>query len=599
MAALGTTAVKSYADYEQLVGGIETLFGTGGAATVQEYADSVGKSVDEVQDEFNMLTEAQTTAMNNANQAYKTAGLSANEYMDTVTSFAASLKASTSNEVEAAEAANSAVIDMADNANKMGTNMESIQNAYQGFAKQNYTMLDNLKLGYGGTKEEMERLLSDAEKIHQETTGEATHYDINNLSDVYSAIHEVQTQLGITGTTAKEASTTISGSVNAMKASWSNLVTGIADDNANFDELINNFVESAATAADNILPRVEIALSGVGELIESLLPVIVSEIPTIINDVLPGLIESGTNIVNSLLSGIQENLPSIIDGALLIIEQLITTFISMLPQIIDTGMQIIIQLAFGIAEALPQLIPQIVDVVLTIVDSLIDNIDLLVEAAIAIIIGLTEGIINALPQLIERVPEILIALGRALITNIPLLLEALGQCFIMLMQSLDELTGNVFSNLIKSLQEFLNRPAYYIGYALGYLYIKLKEFGDDILKKLNTYFTVTIPQKWDNFVKWLSTLPEKVIDFFRNLPDKFLEVGSNIISGLWNGIQNGWKWLQDKVADLASGLLDGVKDALGIHSPSKEFAWIGKMCVAGFDDGMEDLGDVSGVQKKY
>lgn len=585
MAALGTAAVKSYADYEQLVGGIETLFGTGGAATVQEYADSVGKSVDEVQDEFNMLTEAQTTAMNNANQAYKTAGLSANEYMDTVTSFAASLKASTSNEVEAAEAANSAVIDMADNANKMGTNMESIQNAYQGFAKQNYTMLDNLKLGYGGTKEEMERLLSDAEKIHQETTGEATHYDINNLSDVYSAIHEVQTQLGITGTTAKEASTTISGSVNAMKASWSNLVTGIADDNANFDELINNFVESAGTAAENIIPRVEIALNGIGELIETLLPIIFNEIPIIINNVLPGLIEAGINIVNSLvsgiesnlpslilsageiinqlfsafiemfpsilamgaqilsslLSGIQDNLPSIVEGAMSIIEQFIITLISMLPQIIETGMQLLIQLAFGIAQALPDLIPQIVEVMLAIVDTLLDNIDLLLDAALQLIIGLAEGLINSIPVLIEKLPTIIEKLVSSLISLAPRL-------------------GAAALKLILALAEGL--------------------------LSFNFHVVQTLPK-----------ILEAIVNGLINGVSKIRDVGKNLVEGLWNGINDKVSWITEKIKGFGENVLSSIKGIFGIHSPSKEFAWIGKMCVAGFDDGMEDLGDVSGVQK--
>lgn len=585
MAALGTAAVKSYADYEQLVGGIETLFGTGGAATVHEYADSVGKSVDEVQDEFNMLTEAQTTAMNNANQAYKTAGLSANEYMDTVTSFAASLKASTSNEVEAAEAANSAVIDMADNANKMGTNMESIQNAYQGFAKQNYTMLDNLKLGYGGTKEEMERLLSDAEKIHQETTGEATHYDINNLSDVYSAIHEVQTQLGITGTTAKEASTTISGSVNAMKASWSNLVTGIADDNANFDELINNFVESAGTAAENIIPRVEIALNGIGELIETLLPIIFNEIPIIINNVLPGLIEAGINIVNSLvsgiesnlpslilsageiinqlfsafiemfpsilamgaqilsslLSGIQDNLPSIVEGAMSIIEQFIITLISMLPQIIETGMQLLIQLAFGIAQALPDLIPQIVEVMLAIVDTLLDNIDLLLDAALQLIIGLAEGLINSIPVLIEKLPTIIEKLVSSLISLAPRL-------------------GAAALKLILTLAEGL--------------------------LSFNFHVVQTLPK-----------ILEAIVNGLINGVSKIRDVGKNLVEGLWNGINDKVSWITEKIKGFGENVLSSIKGIFGIHSPSKEFAWIGKMCVAGFDDGIKDLGNMDDIQK--
>ena len=591
VAALGTAAVKSYSDYEQLVGGIETLFGAGGAASVQEYADSVGKSVSDVQDEFNMLMEAQTTAMDNASKAYQTAGLSANEYMETVTSFAASLKASTENEVEAAKVADQAVIDMADNANKMGTNMESIQNAYQGFAKQNYTMLDNLKLGYGGTKEEMQRLLEDAQKLSGQK------YELGNLSDVYAAIHVIQDELGITGTTAKEASTTIQGSVNAMKASWTNLVTGLADDNANFDELIDNFVESATTAATNILPRVEIAIDGIGKLIESLLPIVVAKIPEIINNMIPGLLESGINMVNILIQGIQSNFPAIVDGALAIIEQLTSAFISMLPQIAETGLQIILQLVLGIAQALPELIPQIVDVALTIAETLIDNIDLLVEAAIALMVGLTEGIINALPQLIERIPDIVIAIGNALITNIPILLTAIGECFLSLMGALDDLTGNLFSNILSGLKEFLSRPGYYISYALGALIGIIANHFLKTAESLQNFFTKTIPEKWNQFVKWLSRLPEKAVSFFKKLPEEFFSIGENIISGIWNSLSSGWKWLTDKVSELASGLIDGVKAVFGIHSPSKEFAWIGKMCVAGFDNEMEDFGNMDGIQK--
>ena len=479
--------------------------------------------------------EAQTIALNNANEAYKTAGLSANEYMETVTSFAASLKASTENEVEAAEAANSAVIDMADNANKMGTNMESIQNAYQGFAKQNYTMLDNLKLGYGGTKEEMERLLIDAEEIS------GIHYDISNLSDVYSAIHVIQTELGITGTTAEEASTTISGSVNAMKASWTNLVTGIADDNADFDTLINNFVESAATVAENILPRVETTLNGIGMLVESLLPVIIDEIPVIINDILPDLVESGISMITSILQGIQENLPAIMEGALLIINQLTTTIIEMLPQIIEMGMQILLQLILGIAQALPDLIPQIVDVMLTITETLLDNIDLLLDAALQLIIALADGLINSLPSLVERLPQIIEKLVISLI---------------------------------------------------------------DLAPKLATAALKLIVTLGEALIEYLPKLAQKVPEIITTIVDKLQDglskiknIGKNLIEGLWNGIGDKVSWITEKIKGFGESVLNSIKGIFGIHSPSKEFAWIGKMCVAGFDDGMEDLGNMDGIQK--
>lgn len=578
MAALSTMAVKSYAEYEQLVGGVETLFGAGGAS-LQEYADSVGKTVSEVQSEYDALMDAQLTAMNNADNAYKTAGMSANEYMETITSFAASLKQSTESELEAAEAADQAVIDMADNANKMGTSMESIQNAYQGFAKQNYTMLDNLKLGYGGTKEEMQRLLADAEKLS------GVKYDINNLKDVYSAIHVVQTELGITGTTAKEASTTIEGSLNSAKAAWSNLVVGIADDSQNFDKLVDNFVESVVTAAENIIPRFETSITGVGTLIEKLFPVVIEEIPSIINNILPDLIKSGKSMVSSilsgfrmnhaalsegamsivllvsetitemlpdfvqigfqllsnLLSGISENVPSLISEVQLMLEDIIENIQDWLPEILQMGIQIILQLIIGIAQSLPTLIPQIIDIVLLIVDTLIDNIDLMTEAAVQLMIGLAVGLVNAIPVLIERIPEIVVKLVEAFVKNAPKLVEASNQ-------------------LISTL-------------AIG----------------LITY----LPQI-------LMVIPQIITDLknkFLSSLGGFKDVGKNIVTGIWNGISEGWDWLAEKVSGLANRLFDAAKKALDINSPSKKFEWLAQMCVAGWDKGFDGLFDDSDMER--
>ena len=263
--ALVKKSVENYAQYEQLVGGVETLFGAGGQS-LEEYAASVGKSTDEVEDKYNSLMSAQTTVMADAANAYKTAGMSANDYMDTVTSFSASLVASLEGDTEkAADYSNRAITDMADNANKMGTNIQDIQHTYQGFAKQNYTMLDNLKLGYGGTKEEMQRLIADASEMTdvQEKLGLTVDSSSLSFGNIVNAISVMQENMGIAGTTAKEAATTIEGSVNMMKASWENLVTGMADDNADFDTLMQQFVDSTVTAADNLLPRIQIAIEGI------------------------------------------------------------------------------------------------------------------------------------------------------------------------------------------------------------------------------------------------------------------------------------------------------------------------------------------------
>lgn len=313
--ALVSKSVGAFSDYEQLTGGVETLFGAGGRS-VEEYAQSVGKSVSDIQGKYDSLMSAQNVVLENANKAYMTAGMSANEYMDTVTGFSASLISSLGGDTnKAADYANSALVDMSDNANKMGTDMESIKNAYQGFAKQNYTMLDNLKLGYGGTQEEMKRLLSDAEKL----TGQ--RYDISSFADITQAIHAIQTQMDITGTTAKEASTTISGSWGSLKAAFENTLVGLTTGGEMFDQSLDALVDSAKTFGQNVIPAITGALSGVGSLIESLAPVIVAELPSMVSDILPHLVSATKSLVTGLISqlpalgkAVLDAIPSIFDG---------------------------------------------------------------------------------------------------------------------------------------------------------------------------------------------------------------------------------------------------------------------------------------------
>ncbi len=299
--ALGKSALDSYADFEQLVGGVETLFKES-AAIVQEYADN----------------------------AYKSAGMSANEYMETVTSFSASLLQSLDGDTaEAANKANQAIVDMSDNANKMGSSMESIQNAYQGFAKQNYTMLDNLKLGYGGTKEEMQRLLKDAQKISK------IEYDIESYADVVDAIHVIQEEMGIAGTTAKEASSTISGSLSSMKSAWKNLLTGLGSEDADLSGLIGNFVDSASTVADNVLPRVEIILGGIADAIGQIIPIIGERLPVLFESILPPLIEGAVALINGLVAALPALLEILLPQIPFIIEQIGLALIAVFPQLLE------------------------------------------------------------------------------------------------------------------------------------------------------------------------------------------------------------------------------------------------------------------------
>nr|DAS58080.1 MAG TPA: tail tape measure protein [Caudoviricetes sp.] len=410
ISALTGLAINSYADYEQLVGGVETLYKTS-ADKVQQYAAD----------------------------AYKTAGLSANEYMNTATTFAAALVSSLGGDTEqAAELANTAIGDMSDNANKMGTDMESIQNAYNGFSKQNYTMLDNLKLGYGGTKQEMQRLLDDANKLNA-AQGNYTKYSIDSYADVVSAIHDVQNAMGITGTTSKEASTTIQGSVNATKSAWSNLVTGIADDNANFEQLISNFVDSATTAASNILPRIEAALNGAAKLIESLVPPIMAELPSLIETVLPQLAQSAVNIVQTLVTGISANAAQLIDSAIQIITVLGNGIYQMLPTVAQSALQIVLTLVSKLNENLPQMLDTAGQMLIAFVEGVSEHLPDIMLAAASIVETLLTYFIEHLPDIVEGAMQ----MGDAVIDGI---IDGISAAWDSLVSWFNGLWDNLFGN---------------------------------------------------------------------------------------------------------------------------------------------------------
>lgn len=466
-AALVKSSVDAYASYEQLRGGIETLFGAGGQSA-KEYAKSVGKSTDEAKKDYQQLMNAQNIALKNADKAYKAAGMSANDYMETVTSFAASLKQSTKNETEAAKSANQIVIDMSDNANKMGTDMTMIQNAYNGFAKQNYTMLDNLKLGYGGTQAEMQRLLKDAEKLS------GKKYELGNFKDMAEAIHVVQTEMGITGTTAKEASTTIEGSVNSAKAAWTNLVSGMSQDNADMDKLINEFIESVGVAAGNILPRVEIALEGVGSLIEKLLPVIIDAIPGLIENLLPKLLASGTNIVLTLVQGIAAAIPSLLK----VLNQLFTVLLEKIPEffnsiselfsnggtanIMNMLLTLFNSLATGIISNLPIILNSLINMLAQILIFLVTQIPSIVSTVVSVIPAIVDGLLQAIPTLIQAIPPIIAALVNGLLAGMPNIINTGVKLITALVSNMSEIINTlvavipeIITNLINAIQDHL------------------------------------------------------------------------------------------------------------------------------------------------
>lgn len=446
MAALGTTAVavgkgvakavkasiEGFGDYEQLVGGVETLFKSSSNEVVKY-----------------------------ANNAYKTAGLTANEYMETVTSFSASLLQSLNGDTaKAAQVADMAITDMSDNANKMGTDMSSIQNAYQGFAKQNYTMLDNLKLGYGGTQKEMERLLADAEKISGQK------YDISNLNDVYQAIHVIQTNLGITGTTAKEASTTIQGSIKAVKSTFQNLITGLADENANIKQLVGNFTDSVITAGKNIIPRIVTIVKNIG-------PAISETVTTL----LPQLIPVVSELINQLVNGIMQNLKPIIQAA--------TTIVSTL------------------AKALTEddTITAIIDATLYLVDSIVgmlrnpEQLQKLIDAAIKITLEIASGLLQMMPQIIDAGLQLIKGLIKGLWNNRGLILSTIKQLGKTIISNIKAVFGihspsTIFADIGKNLILGLIRG---LQNSLHLVVDKVKNLGNTVVNALKNKLGINSP----------------------------------------------------------------------------------------------------------
>ena len=665
LANLGKSALDSVGQLEQNVGGVETLFG--------DAADAVIASAD---------------------RAYQTAGMSANDYMSTVTSFSASLLQSLGgNTEEAAKVADMAIIDMADNANKMGTSMDMIQNAYQGFAKQNYTMLDNLKLGYGGTKTEMERLLADAEKL----TG--VKYDINNLNDVYQAIHAVQEEMGITGTTAKEAASTLEGSMASAKAAWDNFMNGSGD----ADQLADAF----ATAADNIVKNLAEIIPRFAETLPALGGAIIAQIPGLVAAIVPAVLSAGQSVLKQLqdavldfdfagtadkvvrmitgfiegdglgslldtlvtiftgiVNGISSMLPSLLPALIELISYVVTSLLDQLPAVLDCALELILGLAQGILAALPVLIEALPEVISSIVEFLISAVPQIIDAGIELLMALVDALpviidalVDALPQIIRATVTALIAaapqiakagikLLGALIEAIPVIVVELAEAvpdivaaIIDVLAELPGLIGEVFAEIVTDLVEWGQQMLSNASMAMSNMLSQVNSIIQELPGKIWTHLVNTVnkvvawgqqmvsnastaasnmlsrvsstlqqlPGKvWDylsqaaqKVVTWGTQLAQKgaaaatqlfnsIVNGLSSLPSKMAEIGSNIVSGIWNGISSGWNWLTNKVSNLANSLLDAAKDALGINSPSKEFAdKVGRWIMPGVGKGLD------------
>ena len=550
---LATAAIKSYGDYEQLVGGVETLFGTRGAKSIEEYADMVGKSVKEVEAEFGMLQEAQTLVMENASNAYKTAGLSVNEYMESVNGIAAALNQSSASQLDSAELANQAVIDMSDNAAKMGTSMEAIQNAYAGFSKQNYTMLDNLKLGYGGTKEEMQRLLKDAEKIS------GIKYDISSFADVTQAIHVMQEEMGIAGTTAKEAAGTIQGSFGMLKGSWSNLMVGLSDPEADLQSLISNVFESVTTFAGNLIPRISQVFTGIATAFSQLVPLITGEIPGLLEQILPPIIEGAVALVEglvaalpSVLDALLASIPALIDGVMQIVDALIgalPTIIqallaalpTLIPQLIDGFVSMVMMLV----EMLPQIIQPIIDnlptIIISIVEALVNNLPVLIQGLIQLIMGIVTAIPQIIQALVDAIPTIVSLLVEALLTNLPAIIAGLIQVVIGIVVALPQ----IFASLIEG---------------IGAVFVGIWDGIKNTFSGVGEWFS-SMWQSLGNVpgLSSLKTMVENVWGAIKNNITTVINAIKNVISTVWNSIKNVISTVINAIKNVISTAWNAIK----------------------------------------
>ena len=533
--ALGS-AISEGANLEQSLGGIETLF--------KDSADKVKA---------------------NAANAYRTAGMSANDYMELTTSFSASLLSSLSNDTsKAADVADMAMTDMSDNANEMGTNMEDIKNAYQGFAKQNYTMLDNLKLGYGGTKTEMERLLTDAQKI----TG--VKYDINNLSDVYSAIHVIQGQLDITGTTAKEAATTISGSFASMKAAAKNVMGEIAL-GMDVGPALHALGETTITFfVGNLLPAVGNVLSALPDLIAGITGIITRSMYMASNN-MGAIVKQGGQIVLGLAAAILEQAPFLIEEVLYLVASIAQTLINMDWSAV--GQQIISELSWSINSAALQILGIEGNRLVTYLSDAISNqLPQLLNKGVEIVTNLANGILQNLPVIITMAGTIIASFTGAILPALPMLLESGGQ-----------LIMNLASGIIKNLPQIAIAAAQAIAKitaTIGQNLPQILQSGLEIIGKLAAGLVRGIP----TLIGQIPRIISGIRSAFSNVD--WGTIGHNIIKGIANGLRNAGHMLWEAVKGMLGNFKDNVLSFFGIHSPSRWGIYVGEMIDTGFAKGI-------------
>ena len=506
--AIGKTALDAYANYEQLVGGIDTLF-KASSGKMQQYAAN----------------------------AYRTAGVSANRYMEISTSFAAALIGSLGGNTEAAaDMANTAITDMSDNANKMGTSLETVQEAYMSLSRGNYEMLDSLKLGYGGTKSELERLLSDAEKFSA-AQGKVRDFSVDSYSDIVEAIHIVQDEMGITGTTADEAATTIEGSINTAKAAWDNWLAGLGNEDADMGALTDQLVQSVVTAGENIAPRV-------GQIMSTLVQTVVQYAPQLGQEIMNGLSQIDFTQVGQTASDL---ILTLVDG-----------IVRSLPMLASAALKIVMELGRGIIENGPQILEQLGRLLTQLANSIIQDVPNILNAAVQLFGMLVQGIAQNAPTIIAT------------------LVSLLGQ-----------LVAQVISWAAQMLGQAISAGAQFLGGLMG----QLSQLPGNIASWLSGAISTVVgwvAQFASNATSAASQFGSRLRSGLEAIPGTLGHIGANIVQGLINGVTGAAGRLVDAVRGAVDGAIQGAKNLLGIKSPSRVFRKIGQYVMQGAALGVDD-----------
>ena len=569
---LTKSSLDAYSSFEQLTGGVKTLFKES-ADTVMEYADN----------------------------AYKTAGMSANQYMETITSFTGTLLRSLDGDTAAAaEYANMAITDMADNSNKMGVSLETLQQTYQSLARGNYEMLDSLNLGFAGTKAGLQEMLQAAEE-YAAKNGQVRDFSVDSYADIVEAIHLVQQEMGITGTTAQEASSTIEGSVNSAKAAWENLVTGIADENADLGQLTDTFLSSAATAADNILPRIEQILQGMGTALESVAPAIAEQIPQIVSSVAPSMVSAGIQLFSSLVQGLVSAAPQLANAVLDIVQSVAGSFEQSASSMATAGSSLLAMLQQGITEGIPMLantavsimgefgsylqnnLSGLLDAGLSAVSSLSDiirqNAGLLVDGALGLAESLAQGLADSIPAIIENVPEIVTNIAGVINDNAPKVLVSAAKIIATLAKGLIDAIPTLVANIPEIINAFVNTLLAFNWLNLGKSIIELLGNGIKAMSGAVTGF--------------MQSSLKGAMDYLKALPKQAIQWGKDLIAGFINGMTSSVGGLLKGASQIAGSITNAVCSVLGIHSPSTVFEEIGSYIMAGLEIGLKNgSGDV-------